>query len=124
MYTVLRRVQVVVAIGLAALLAYPSVWALLAHKQVDALEFVGRGVLLLLACGVAARWRAALQFAAAMLVVAMLFLPLVFLNLFMLVDGIEQPSVVETLIWLIPAELCLALSAWVLDPKSLAHNES
>lgn len=126
MQTVLVRVQVIVAIVLAALLAYPSVRALVAYEQMDALGLTGRGALLLFAAGIAARWQIALRVSAAILVLAALFLPIGVFNPFAAADGIELPSLAATLVWFIPVELCLLLAAWVLDLdlRKRAYHES
>lgn len=126
MQTAIVRLRVIVAIVLAALLTYPSLRAIVAHERMDTLALIGHGALLLFAAGIAARWNVALRVAAALLLVGALLLPLGVWNPFAAIDGIELSPLSATLVWFIPVELCMLLSAWVLDldPRRLARHES
>lgn len=126
MQIILVRLQPIVAVVLAASLTYLSARALVAQEQMGTLALIGRGVVLLFAAGIAARWQVALRVAAALLLLGALLLPLGVWNPFAAVDGIEMSSVSATLVWFIPVELCLLLSAWVLDldPRRLTRHES
>lgn len=126
MRTVLVRLRGIVAIVLAALLTYPSLSALVVHEQMDTLALIGRGALLLFAAGLAVRWNVALRVAAALLLIGALLLPLGVWYPFAAVDGVELTAVSATLVWFIPVELFMLLSAWVLDldPRRFARHES
>ena len=93
---------------------------------------VGRVVfvslLLLMAYGLARLAPAAIKTAGVLCLLGALFLPFAILNPFaagdLLAQGIEPPTISHTAYWLIPTELFLLVSAYILDMKAPTYGQA
>ena len=117
----LRRIAIVMCSTLFAILAVSNLLLFATSKYVSYENLVIGCSLFGLAYAVFREYRWSLRAAAIICVLLAIILPAGLLNPFTagdnLVAGEDPPSVTQTLLWLVPAEILLLAVAFILDPK-------
>ncbi|MDQ5985930.1 MAG: hypothetical protein CSYNP_01648 [Syntrophus sp. SKADARSKE-3] len=113
-----------VALGCAVIFTLMSlrlIWVATTHGGDRKLTFVFVIALLVLAFGLVRRFRWAMRLTALLLLFSALLLPVGVFNPFTAGDymtaGKVPPSIAMTLLWMIPLEVLLLITAYVLDQK-------
>jgi hypothetical protein len=117
----LRQAIIIGSAFLCALLSAHSFFLAAIHIQSILSNIIFGALLLGLAFGIFRQYRWALRLAAAMCLFVIVLLPIGLFNPFTagdyMVAGMEPPSVIQTLLWLIPLEALLLAIVFIIDPK-------
>jgi hypothetical protein len=117
----LRKATVIACSFLCVLASVRSFFFAATRDQGIVINLVFGALLLGLAFLIFRQYRWALRFAAAICLLVAIFLPIGLFNPFIagdyMVSGKEPPSVVQTLLWLIPLETLLLSIVFIIDPR-------
>jgi hypothetical protein len=126
----LRQCTIIGCSFLCVLISARSFFLAATHSQGILRNLIFGTLLLGLAFAIFRQYRWALRLAAAICLLVVIFLPIGLFNPFTAGDymaaGKEPPSVVQTLLWLIPLEALLLAIVFILDPrkKRTDHEKS
>jgi uncharacterized membrane protein len=126
----LRRCTIIGCSFLCVLISARSFFLASTHAQGILRNLIFGTLLLGLAFAIFRQYRWALRLAAVICLLVVVFLPIGLFNPFTAGDymaaGKEPPSVVQTLLWLIPLEALLLAIVFIIDPrkKRTDHEQS